>query len=133
VVKTDPFAELTVGDVGQLRQQSYRLSQPEGIVAAGPEFMKRVFEMKDGEVAAILNHDHSIAYVVRLVDHQPGLPELRTAYLAEAETWPGHRTMTDGHIQEVATNLQSDVVGGVNLKWDRTADRMTQGESHDEE
>ncbi len=105
VVRTDPFSELTGGEVGfangQFQPTPFRLSQPADIAAPGPDFLKRVFELKDGEVAAALNHDHSIAYVVRLVEHQPPLDELRTAYLAEANTWPGISNMTRVHMQEV--------------------------------
>ena len=43
VVRTDPFSELTGGDVsmvgGQIQQQPYRFSQPSEIVAAGPDFL----------------------------------------------------------------------------------------------
>jgi hypothetical protein len=130
VVRTDPFAELTGGDVGfangQFQQTPFRLSQPADIAAPGPDFMKRVFELKDGEVAAMLNHDHSIAYVVRLVEHQPPINELRTAYLAEANTWPGMSNMTRGHMQEVLGALYSDITAGANLKWERETDKVEQ-------
>ena len=100
VVRTDPFSELTGGDIGvvngQLQQQPYRLSQPDGIVSPGPEFMKQVFQLKDGEVTAALNNDHTIAYVIRMVEHQPPLAELRSAFLAEANNWPGLRSMMQG-------------------------------------
>ena len=93
VTRTDPFSELTGGDVGvvngQIEQSPFRLSQPEGLHAPGPEFMEKVFQLKDGETAGLLSHDHTIAYVVRVVEHQPSINELRTAYLGEADTWSG--------------------------------------------
>ncbi len=135
VVRTDPFSELTGGDVGlvngQFQPQPYRLSQPEGIVAPGPDFMARVFELKDGEVGVALNHDHSIAYVIRVVEHQPALPELRSEYLSEANTWSGLNTMTQGHVQEVVSDLRRDIIAGANLKWDRDPDK-TKEQQHDE-
>ena len=73
-MRTDPFSQLTRGDVavvdGEYRRQPFRLSQPDGIVATGPDFLRRTFELKDGEVCAVLNHDHSIVYVIRVVEHQ---------------------------------------------------------------
>ena len=94
--------------------------------------MKRVFELKEGEVVAMLNHDRTIAYVVRLVEYQPTLNELRTAYLSEANFWPGINYMTQSHVQEVMQGLESDIVAGANVKWERDADKIEQGDSPDE-
>jgi hypothetical protein len=136
VVRTDPFAELTGGEVGfaggQIQQQPYRISQPDGIVAVGPEFLKRVFELKDGEVAVIPNHDHTIEYIVRVVEHQPALPELRTAYLAEGNNWMGENIMSQMRRQEVARNLENDIELRANLKWNRDKDQITPGKQRDE-
>src|SRR5262249_45352666 len=113
VIHTDPFSFLTGGDVSFVtgQQQPLRLSQPTDIVAPGPEFMKRVFELKDGEVAVAFNHDHSIAYVVRLVEHQPGANELRTAYLTEADRWPGFASFDQMHMQEAGGSVIRDIIG----------------------
>ncbi len=135
VVRTDPFAELTGGDVGfangQMQPTPFRLGQPDGIVAPGPEFMKKVFSLKDGEVGVVMNHDHTIAYVVRLVEHQMPVNELRTAYLGEVNTWPGIINMTRGHMQDAWNTLQDDVVAGAKVKWERDADKIEQGDSSD--
>ncbi len=135
VVRTDPFSELTGGDVsmvgGQVQQQPYRFSQPSEIVAAGPDFMRGVFHLKDGQVGVLLNNDHSIAYVVRVVEHQPGLAELRNNYLADAYSWYGENIMNQMHRQEVASNLENDIEASTNLKWDRDPDK-TKNEQQDE-
>ncbi|HEX4412590.1 MAG TPA: hypothetical protein VH107_03110, partial [Lacipirellulaceae bacterium] len=105
VVRTDPFSELTGGDIGvvngQLEQSPFRLSQPEGLHAPDPDFMRKVFALKDGDVIALPSHDHTITYVVRVVEHQPALSELRTAYLGEANTWSGLNNMMRDHMREV--------------------------------
>jgi hypothetical protein len=126
VVRTDPFSQFTGGDVSLVDQriQPFRLSQPEGIVAPGPEFMRRVFEMKPGQVAAVQNHDRSIAYVVRLVEHLDSPEELRAAYLSEANSWPGMRLMTTSHAQLAARLLVEDLVAGTGLKWERPPDQI---------
>jgi hypothetical protein len=134
VIRTDPFSELTGGEAGLMggQPQPFRLSQPEGIVAAGPAFVRRAFELKDGQVGVVFNHDHSIAYVVRVVEHQLPLPELRTTYLGEANTWPGLGTMNQMHMQEAASGLRDDIFTGANLTWDRDADKSAQDAQRDE-
>lgn len=135
VVRTDPFSELTGGDVGfangQMQPTPFRLGQPDGIVAPGPEFMKKVFSLKNGDVGVVLNHDHTIAYVVRLVEHQMPVNELRTAYLGEVNTWPGIVNMTRGHMQDAWNTLQDDAVAGANVKWERDADKIEQADSNE--
>lgn len=95
-----------------------------------------IFELKTsrktrGEVMAMLNHDHTIAYVVRMVEHQMPVTELRTAYLGEANSWPGIDNMSRGHVQELWGSLQNDIVAGANLKWEREADKVEQSEGSD--
>lgn len=135
IVRTDPFAELTGGDVGlvngQFQQQPYRLGQPDGIVAPGPAFMKEVFGLQDGQVGVAFNNDHTIAYVIRVVEHNPPLAELRTAYLGEANSWLGLRSMTQSHFQEVASSLLADLTTGANLKWERDPDKVEHEEVPD--
>jgi hypothetical protein len=132
VVRTDPFSELTGGDVGivngQLQRQPYRLSQPEGIVSPGPDFLQAVFKLNDGQVGSAMNNDHSVAYVIRIVEHQPPINELRTAYLAEANNWPGLMVMVQDHAREVASDLSGDITKGANLKWERKKDQELEQE-----
>jgi hypothetical protein len=122
VATTDPFAELTGGDVGfiggRIQRQPFRLNQPEGILAPGPEFMKKTFELKDGEVGAVLNNDRSIAYVIRVVNHEPPVSELQTAYLGEANTWPGQFALTNSHAQEAGRSFVNDIIGESGIKWE---------------
>ncbi len=134
VVRTDPFSQFTGGDVSLFsrQQQPLRLSQPDGIVAAGPDFMRRVSELKVGAVAAIMNHDRSIAYVVREVEHQDSPDELRSAYLTEANSWPGLRLMTGGHAQIAARLLVEDITTAAGLKWERPADQIEQDDEEDQ-
>jgi hypothetical protein len=133
VATTDPFAELTGGDVGfiggRIQRQPFRLSQPEGIIAPGPDFMKKAFDLKDGEVAAVMNNDRSIAYVIRVVEHEPPVSELQTAYLGEANTWPGQFALTNSHAQEAGRSFVNDIIGKSGLKWEGNhPDRIEQEE-----
>jgi hypothetical protein len=128
----DPFSQLTRGDVpDQFGQQHFRISQPDGIVAAGPELLRRAFALKDGEVTAVLNHDHSIVYVIRAIEHQDSQEELRNAYLAEANTWDGLPAMTDSHITLAKQSVNADLSGGQGVDWKRPPDRTEQSESEE--
>jgi hypothetical protein len=128
VTTTDPFSRYTGGEVGvvnnQLQREPLRLSQPDGVIAAGPEFMDKVLALKDGEVGAVLNHDHSIAYVVRIAQHQMSPEELRTAYLSEAAYWPGMEIMTSDHFRRGLQLLAADIQKGANIDWKRPADEI---------
>jgi hypothetical protein len=133
VIRTDPFSELTGGEAsfagGQMQQQPYRFSQPSEIVAPGPDFLRGVFNLKDGQVGVVQNNDHSIAYVVRVVEHQPNLAGLRTAYMADAFTWQGERLMNQMHGQDVARELDGNIEVTSNLKWDRDHDKSKNDQS----
>jgi len=135
VTRTDPFAELTGGDIGivngRFQQQPYRLSQPEGLIAPGPAFMKKVFNLKDGQTAAALNNDDTIAYVIRVVEHEPSLTELRTAYLQDAGSWPGLYNFTTNRAQEILSDVYGDLKKSVNLEWLRKPDQAEQRDSED--
>jgi hypothetical protein len=124
VVKTAPFAYLTVGSVARDTQQvqSFRLSEPDEIVAAGPEFMEKVFGLKDGGVGAVLNHDRSIAYVVRIAERQDTPAELRQAFLEEADTWYGIPSMTRDRYQLSRAVVLSEMLKSLGVEEERKLD-----------
>jgi hypothetical protein len=84
----------------------------------------RVFDLKENEVAAVLNHDQTVVYLIRVVQHMSTPEELRTAYLAEASTWPGLRLMMNGHARIAAAALVSDLITNAGLDWVRPPDRI---------
>jgi len=126
VVKTDPFSWYTGGAISRIsgQQEPFRLSEPEGVVAAGPEFMQAVFDLTEGEVGAALNNDHTIAYVVRVADRQSTPEELRQAYLAEANVWDGLNIMTRSHAQNSTLALLSGMLSEAQVVWKRTPDQV---------
>lgn len=132
VVRTDPFAWLTGGEIaligGQIQQRPFRLSEPDGIAAAGPEFMRTVFELDEGPAAAVLNHDHSIAYVVRLVEHQYSVDQLREDFLGEASFWPGRRPMDSFHAQQAAAAVVTAALERAQIDWVRDPDPIDREE-----
>lgn len=124
VVKTDPFSWYTGGDVAPFtgQQQPFRLGDPTNIVAAGPEFMQKVFELGDKQVAAVPNHDRSTVYVVRVAEHQFTPDQLHTSYLSEADNWPGLQIMTRAHAREAITAVMSDIMKSAGIEWQRPRD-----------
>ncbi len=72
VVSTRPFSWMTYGNVplGTARTPA-RLSQIEGVDMAGPDFMRTVFQLKQGRVGVAMNHPEAIAYVVRVSEINP--------------------------------------------------------------
>jgi hypothetical protein len=125
VQQTDPFASLTIGDVPRPGMVLFRLSEPSGVVAAGPDFMRTVFELGSGQVRAVLNHDRSVSYIVRVVTHLDTPEQLRTAYLGEADQWYGLATMNMLHVQEAAATLGSSFHEAAGVDWLRPADQFS--------
>ena len=129
VVRTDPFSRYTGGAIsrdfqGQLQQQPFRLSEPDGVVAAGPDFMDKVFSLKENEVGAVLNHPHTTAYVVRIAEHLLPSDALHDAYLTEAGNWPGIGLMVNDHARITSSLLAADILKSRDLKWKRDPDQQ---------
>jgi hypothetical protein len=88
--------------------------------------MDKVFSLKNGEVGAVLNHDHSTAYVVRIAEHLMPPDALHDAYLAEAGNWPGIGLMNNDHAQISSSLLAADILKSRNLRWERDPDQQEQ-------
>ncbi len=124
VDRTDPFSWLTAGNVTRTGQVPFRLSEPTGIQAAGPDFMEAVFGLGDGQVGAVLNNDHSVAYIVRVVEHQESRETLRQAFLAEMGRWPGVDTMNRHHAQQATSALWDGLYQDAGVDWVREPDQI---------
>ncbi|CAN0380890.1 unnamed protein product, partial [Ectocarpus sp. 4 AP-2014] len=94
IEETDAFALLTIGQVApSARQIPLRLSQPAPLVAPGPELLQGVFDIGEGEVGAVLNHDHSIAYLLRIAQRIGSEDELRREFLRDGDRWMGAQVL----------------------------------------
>lgn len=123
VAKTEPFSWLTIGNISPTtRQVSFRMSEPEGVVAAGPDFMKAVFALDNGETDAVLNHNRTIAYVVRMAEHSLGLNALHQQFLVEADRWYGLPSMSRFHNRQAARSMVSNFIESSGVDWKRPAD-----------
>ncbi|MEM8865462.1 MAG: hypothetical protein AAGF31_07930 [Planctomycetota bacterium] len=131
VDETDPFSYLASGQYSPTaRRIPLRLSQPEPIEAPGPDFMKTVFELKPNEIGAVLNHDRSVAYVVRLVQHMASRSELRSDFLSIGDIQYGLYGFDQRYIREATGARVRELLGGEEgepaLDWKRTPDELVQ-------
>ena len=78
IVTTDLFSWLTYGATPAEMQRGPRLGEAPPLVAVGPDFMTKAFELKEGEVKALQNYDRTQAYVARLHQRQRSEEELRS-------------------------------------------------------
>ena len=123
VSTTNPFSWLTIGNISPTtRQVFFRMSEPQGVVAAGPGFMDKVFSLDNGEVGAVLNHDTSLAYVVRMQEHAMDTDLLKQQFLAEADRWYGLPSMSQFHNQQAARALVGNLIESTGVEWLRDPD-----------
>jgi len=88
--------------------------------------MRTAFQLEGPEVGAALNHDHSIAYVLRQVEHQNTQDELRQSFLAEANDWYGLPVMMRDHRDESSQLLVEDILTAAGVEWQRPPDEAPQ-------
>jgi hypothetical protein len=89
------------------------MSQPFGVTNVGPEFMETVFNLRGTEAKAALNHDKTIAYVVRIVSEVETEESLRNNFLANANAWDGRFYFRQGTLQQrqsfISQTLQEEL------------------------
>lgn len=125
IEETDAFAFLTIGQVApSARQIPLRLSQPAPLVAPGPELLQGVFEIEAGEVGAELNHDHSIAYLLRIAQKIGTEDELRREFLRDGDRWMGAQALMQARATSKLSALLVNLLDESGLQWDRTPDQL---------
>jgi hypothetical protein len=110
---------------------TYRLSQPQGLESVGPDFMREVFKLKQGDVAALPNYDKSIVYVVRLADQVETDEQLRSNFLEQANFWPGRYIMRNNSAQSERNAAMSAMLENINVEWKRDDAQAADEESDD--
>jgi hypothetical protein len=108
------------------------LSEVPELTNVGPEFMETAFSLTDKEAAALLNYDHSAAYVIRLDRRQYTEEELRKLFLEEEGGWPGRIDMMNEHYSMFNSAVEKEILeerAGLELDEDwleRRAERIEQ-------
>jgi hypothetical protein len=125
IKETDAFAYLTIGRIApNSRQVPLQMSQPEPLVAAGPELLQGVFELKPGQVGAELNHDRSIAYVLRIAERIGSEEELRREFLRDGDRWLGAEALNTQRARTKVMALVGNLLEESGLEWERTPDQL---------
>ncbi|MGL4513661.1 MAG: hypothetical protein ACRCT8_11280 [Lacipirellulaceae bacterium] len=121
--ETDPFSFLTIGNVSPTTGDvSLRLSQPEPLASPGPDLLAKAFDLGAGDVAAALNHDRSIVYMMRVAQRLGTSEELRGEFQRDGSRWFGMPAMLRDRVRRAATTLVSDLEAEANVEWLRTPD-----------
>ena len=90
---TDMFSWLTFGTTPTELQSGPKLGDAPPLDAVGPDFMESAFTLENNMVAAILNHDHTSAYVFQVYRREASPDELREIFLREGNDWYGGTVM----------------------------------------
>lgn len=121
VIETEPFSRMFQGlPDPRTGLPTMQLGQPAAVTAAGPDFMEAVFDNE--KAAAALNHDHTIAYVVRVKSHSETAEELQKGYLESGGRWLGQPVMDAERGKALGAAFASQLVGEEGLDWRRTPD-----------
>src|SRR5690606_34991810 len=115
VITTDMFSYLTFGTTPAELQRGAKLGDAPPLEAVGPDFMEKAFNLKDGEVDAILNYDHSKAYVFRLERRETTPDELKSLFLREANNWYGGQVMMLSRLQYQEQQVLSEILERVDF------------------
>lgn len=132
--ETEPFSWLTYGemDLGwiagrppEISPVTMRVKDPasglieerDAIQSPGNEFMRAVFRLEEGQAGAAWNQPQRIVYVVRLLETQPPLEELRERFVDQDERTYALAGAWDQ--QELFRNWVENLREEVGLKWNR--------------
>jgi hypothetical protein len=86
--------------------------------------LEGVFDLKDGEVGAELNHDRSIAYVLRIAERIGSEDELRREFLRDGDRWLGSEALVRSRAQSKVMALVGNLLEESGLEWERTPDQL---------
>jgi hypothetical protein len=121
VTETGAFSWLTSGNVPFDPSNSQpRLSQVEGVEKPGPEFMEAVFRLAAGDVGVAMNQPQDIVYVVRLIEYEQPLDELRNEFASERQM--RYMSVAQPDQQQMYVAWLDDLNKDAGVHWLRTAD-----------
>ena len=115
VVTTDLFSWFSFGNTPVEMRRGPRLGDAPPLTAVDDSFMRKAFEMKSEDVFALLNFDHSNAYVVKLASRERTEEELRTAFLSEVNNSQAVQVLLAIRRQNAQQVLINQVLQRVNL------------------
>lgn len=140
VIQTEPFSWLTFGefDLARLSMPQPRLSaikvrvkdpasglivEKDAVENIGNEFMASVFSLGVGEVGKAWNRPQSVIYLVRVVELQPPVEQLRERFFRQSEM--SYLTAGQFDLAEMGMRWMRSLEEEAGLKWNRTPHRST--------
>ncbi|MEM6799645.1 MAG: hypothetical protein AAF589_09035, partial [Planctomycetota bacterium] len=118
VDETDAFSWLTELSYSPATSRiPLQLSTPEPLESVGPDFMEAVFSLSPGKMGAALNHDHSVAYVFRIVQRMNTRSELQRDFLATGDFMHGFYGFNQVYQRQLNAALGQSLVGDSPLEW----------------
>jgi len=100
-------------------QAPLRLSEVEGVVDAGPEFMRTTFDLAPGEVAVAMNHPQTIAYVIRMEEISP---ESIARELFMIDNFARYQSLANADQDQLTRRWVEQLQADAELTWERDAD-----------
>ncbi len=127
---TDPFSFFNVTGVSPTTGEfTLQLSNPEPLQAAGPDLLKKAFELKDGELGTSLNYSRDTAYLFRVNERLQSEETLKEDFVKNSDRWFNMqlRPMIAGRQMNARNRVFGDLVRNAEIDWKRPADVVTPG------
>ena len=120
---TDLFSWLDFGTTPleylQYNPRRPQISDAPPLESVGPKFMEKAFDLQPQQVATVLNHDQSSAYIIRVAKHEKPEEELRRQFLAETNSSVAGYIMSQMRFEEARQGLISQLMSQANLNIDQ--------------
>jgi hypothetical protein len=118
VIATRPFSWMTYGNVplGTARTPP-RLNTVTGVEMAGPDFMRAVFDLKQGQLGVAMNHPKTIAYVIRVSEINP--PEKALWAQFEVDNYSDYADVAGADRGQMIRAWQEELQQTAGLEWVR--------------
>jgi hypothetical protein len=124
VTETTPFTWLTMGSV-PLDQFSVqpRMSEVDGVELPDEAFMEAVFKLSPGEIGVAMNQPQDTVYVVRLIEYEPSLDDMRTAFASESPM--RYMSVADTDRRKIYRAWLDDLYKDAGVNWLRPPDSVS--------
>ena len=116
IIQPAPFSWMSTGTTPFGGAGAPTLSQVDGVEAAGNEFMKSVFSLKNGEVGVAIDQPEAMVYVVRIAAETPSDEMLKEQFLASGIT-PEMSQIAFVEIEDVWQDWYKDLEQEMKVKW----------------
>ncbi|MBS0210611.1 MAG: hypothetical protein JSS27_16830 [Planctomycetes bacterium] len=118
VTESHPFSWLTGGSAGMADRETLpEVSEVDGVIDAGNDFMQSVFDLKVGDIGVAENQPHTYQYIVRITSQEKPDSALRELFAADKtnEYSPGLRVAQ----QQAALRWRNAWLKRIQLQWQR--------------